>query len=55
MRECRVESRVGAVELGEGAGMQLFETRDKAAQLRRRRFVGRFIIERGPLDEFGRR
>ena len=55
MREGRVESRIGAVELGERVRMQLFETRDKAAQLRRRRLISRFIIERGPPDEFGRR
>src|ERR1700690_380715 len=55
MSERHVEGRVGAIKLGKGAGMKLFETSDKAAQLRRRRLVGWLVIERGPPNEFGRR
>ncbi len=55
MRKRCVERRVGAVELGKGARMKLFENIDKAAQLRLRRFAGGLIIERGPPDEFGHR
>jgi hypothetical protein len=51
MSERSIEGRVGAIELGKGAGMKLFETSDKATKLRRR--VGRFISERGPPDDFG--
>jgi hypothetical protein len=55
MSERSIERRVGAIELGKGAGMKLFETSDKATKLCFRRRVGRFISERGPPDEFGRR
>jgi hypothetical protein len=53
MSERSIEGRVGAIELGKGAGMKLFETSDKATKLCFRRRVGRFISERGPPDEFG--
>jgi hypothetical protein len=50
MSERSIEGRVGAIELGKGAGMKLFETSDKLCFRRR---VGRFISERGPPDDFG--
>ena len=53
MSERSIEGRVGAIELGKGAGMKLFETSYEAAQLHLRLLVGWFIIERGPPDEFG--
>src|SRR5262245_42962905 len=55
MSERSVEGRIGAIELGKGLGMKLFETSDEAAQLRLRLRIGGFIIERSPPDEFGRR
>jgi hypothetical protein len=45
MRECRVQGGLRAIELGQGSGMELFETSDKAAQLRLRLGIGGFIIE----------
>ena len=48
MSKRRVEGRVGAIELGKGAGMKLFETSDKAAQLRLRCRIGGFTIEGRP-------